>query len=279
MANVLYAPFLGRRYHDLHRVAPVAPIGVNVKVALYVLLRDKHGDFALSCNVNLPYSCAYLGRDVLKAKPGVKTLLVREMFNLASGHVGDAVFVDGKAHLVSVVSQANGVLLAACKVIQHGAEAGGFDHSQVNLDAVPEDDRRLCLAVTQDLQHVGQANQRVQSLLRLLRDTDQVNVSYGFLEAAQAASYHQSGHVGTTLTQSRDHALGYRHGLRDRHSLVFVSGELDFPQYVVCRFLAHAGHVGQLAVCDGLLKLGYLGNANLFPQSYGGLGAKAGDVH
>ena len=132
-SDVLIAALLGCRHHHLYRVAPVAPVAVNVQVAAQVRRLHQRGDCVIAGQRNLGFAHAQLRRNVLQTKPLIDGPLFGELFQFARFDVRYAVLIERQPHSVGVLAQQYVVMLRAGEVLEQRAELARRHGPKIHL--------------------------------------------------------------------------------------------------------------------------------------------------
>ena len=277
--QVLQATLPGGENHGFHGVPTVAPVGVVVQVALDIAYLHQRRYAVFSAGLNFPDALTQLYGDKLNAQPFVNASLVREHLQLARLLVGKPIFVERQAQLVRPVSELNVVLQVAREVLKQRAEVTVLDYSQIHLNAIAQVDRRLGVAVSQDVHDVRHGHQRIQNGPGFVGGTQHIYVANRLFHAAYATANGQLANIGAPRLEGGHHTFCDRHCAGHGHPLALGPLELQLSGDVLSRLFAQAGQSGQAAVIYRLFQVWNAGDVQLLPQPANGLGAQARHLH
>ena len=148
---------------------------------------DERGQLALSRGVELAGVLPQLRRHELVAEEPVELLLGGERLHLAGLGDRDAVLRDRETAADRLLAERDVVLLRAGEVLQQVAEALRRHDAQVEPEPLLRHDRRLRVAVRDDLEHARQGREERRQRGRVGRRGDHVEVSEALAPAAHAA--------------------------------------------------------------------------------------------
>ncbi len=244
--DVLVAARLGRGHQRLERVAAVGPVGVRVQVAANVAGRDQGRQPALARGLDLALVLAQLGRDPGQAHRGVDLLLGGAGHALAGALVEHAVLADPQSSAGGDLAHAHVVILGAGEVLQGGAEGGGLDDAQIDLQAVLVTDRGLGRPLHDHLGHRRQRGQRPDHALGLGGRHQQVDVLHRLAHAPQRARDLQPLDAAVRA-QGLGDLRGHRPPAGQERARLAGLPALDGLEDVLGCLVADAGHPDDLA--------------------------------
>ena len=169
------------------------------------------------------------------------------------------------------------MLLAAGEILQHCAHGVRLADAQVDLDARIDNHGGLGVALYQDLTNGGQGGQGRSGFGRVLRHCDEVQITDGFLPAAQRTGRGDAHQPSASVEQLGGHRGAGLGGDAQGRAVGPHPLGLDVAQDVCHGALAHARQLFEPSVGRGLLQFGDGADAQLVHGGFHGLGPHAGD--
>ena len=214
-ADVGEAGVAGRGDHRRERRAAIAPVGVDVQVALQVRAGHERRQAPLAGRVDLAAILAQLGRDPRQAHRR------EHLFLRAPAHLPlaaeQAVFVEFQARALRKPPDVDVVTLVAGEVVERRAEARSRHDPEVDGEPVREHDRRPRAPARDDVGDLVEAAERVDRGSGLLAADQDVEVADRLASAAETAGDHGLLDAGHRL-EVPDERGGDRRGDASQHA-------------------------------------------------------------
>ena len=186
---------------------PVGGVSMRMDVALQLCERDEHRQRASRRNLNFALILAQLGRDPLQTKPSVDLFLGRTRDGVATSDGSKPVLGETQALASCSLAQRHVVRLRTREVLQERTPLRRFDHPQIHLHPVVQDDRGLRIAKRRHVLHARVLGKTLEKRCRVVGGSDEIDVADRLLATTQRAG-DLGRHATRLCSQHRDERLG-----------------------------------------------------------------------